>query len=72
MSSYGSSYYPAKGANNARPSTGYSAGSSNAAQFGRSSRTYGGRPQTVVVHNGGGSTKDSPNSSSASNSGYWK
>ncbi|KAJ4383896.1 hypothetical protein N0V86_000739 [Didymella sp. IMI 355093] len=71
MSSYGTSYYPAKSANNPRPSTGYSAASSNSVQSSRS-RSYGGRPQAVVIHNGGGSTKDSPNSSSASNSGYWK
>ncbi|KAF3045517.1 hypothetical protein E8E12_008972 [Didymella heteroderae] len=72
MSSYGSSSYPAKGANNSRPSTGYSATSSNYAQSGRSSRSYGGRPQAVVVHKPSGPTYDPNTSTSAGNAGYYK
>ncbi|KAJ8117988.1 hypothetical protein OPT61_g926 [Boeremia exigua] len=71
MSSYGSSYYPAKAA--PRPSTSSTMSSSTYAQSAHSSRSYGSRPQAVVVvHKPSGPTYDPNTSTSAGNSGYYR
>ncbi|KAF2632638.1 hypothetical protein BU25DRAFT_487094 [Macroventuria anomochaeta] len=69
-SSY-ASYYQEKGSYAPRPSTSSTSASSNYAQSAHSSRSYGSKPATVVIHNGGGPKYDPNNSGSAQNSGYY-
>ncbi|KAJ4992676.1 hypothetical protein SVAN01_01722 [Stagonosporopsis vannaccii] len=72
MSSYGSSTYQTKGAYAPRLSSSSTMSSTNYAQSAHSSRGYGSRPQTVVVHKPSGPKYDPNTSTSAGNAGYYR